>query len=125
MNSVAPVVVFQYRPTSKADEECPASVLDDLNLWVRKQIFVMRCTSCCLNTFTFFEMLDQLVQVMERACHDVHMDIVDVDESGYSLRFCPYDCKSFPSMETMERFITCLDEQVVRKFSSWNSVVQY
>jgi len=34
MNSVAPVVVFQYRPKCKGDDECSAGLLDDLNLWV-------------------------------------------------------------------------------------------
>ena len=37
MNNITPVVVFQYRPRMKGVGECPANLLDDLNLWVRKE----------------------------------------------------------------------------------------
>ncbi|XP_046643927.1 pyridoxal-dependent decarboxylase domain-containing protein 1-like [Daphnia pulicaria] len=86
MDCVVPVVVFQYRPSSKEIGECPGNLLDDLNLW--------------------------LVQVLERACEEIHMDIIDVDESGYALRFSPYDCKSFPSIETLAKFLESLDQQL-------------
>ncbi len=58
----------------------------------------------------------QLVQVLERACEEIHMDIIDVDESGYALRFSPYDCKAFPSIETLAKFLENLDQQLVRVF---------
>nr|CAH0105235.1 unnamed protein product [Daphnia galeata] len=86
MNCVVPVVVFQYRPNSKEIGECPGNLLDDLNLW--------------------------LVQVLERACKEIHMDIIDVDESGYALRFSPYDCKSFPTMENLTKFLENFDQQL-------------
>jgi hypothetical protein len=41
------------------------------------------------------------------------MDIIDVDESGYALRFSPYDCKSFPSSENLTKFLENLDQQLV------------
>ena len=60
---------------------------------------------------------------MERACHEIHMDIVDVDDSGYALRFSPYDCKAFPSSETLERFIDYLDQQLVCKNRRFNEFI--
>jgi hypothetical protein len=55
----------------------------------------------------------KLVQVLERACEEIHMDIIDVDESGYALRFSPYDCKSFPTMENLTKFLENFDQQLV------------
>jgi len=88
MNALSPVVVFQYRPKCKESEEFSSSpnLLDDLNLW--------------------------LVQVLERNCEDIHLDIIDIDESGYALRFSPIDFKCFPSAETMDRFLECFDQQL-------------
>ena len=61
--------------------------------------------------FVFFQ---KLVQVLERACEEIiHMDIIDVDESGYALRFSPYDCKSFPTMENLKKFLENFDQQLV------------
>lgn len=86
MDSIVPVVVFQYRPKAKEIGECPGNLLDDLNLW--------------------------LVQVLERACEEIHMDIIDIDDSGYALRFSPYDCKSFPTVDNLQKFLENLDQQL-------------
>lgn len=54
----------------------------------------------------------QLVQVLERASDVVHIDIIDADPKGYALRFSPYDCKTFPSMEQLIQFIECFSQQM-------------
>jgi len=86
METVCPVVVFQYKPKMKGCKNFSTSVLDDLNLW--------------------------LVQVLERASDVVHVDIIDADPNGYALRFSPYDCKTFPSMEQLVQFIECFTQQM-------------
>jgi len=86
METVCPVVVFQYRPKTKRNEEFSTCLLDDLNLW--------------------------LVQVLERASDVVHIDIIDADPCGYALRFSPYDCKTFPIMEQLLQFFDCFSQQM-------------
>lgn len=51
--------------------------------------------------------------MLERSCDTLHIDIVDIDQSGYALRFSPYDSLTFPTVEHMENFLTCFDQQMV------------
>lgn len=50
------------------------------------------------------------------------MDIIDIDDSGYALRFSPYDCKSFPTVDNLQKFLENLDQQLVLLNSHINQI---
>ena len=109
METVCPVVVFQYQPKAKGTEIFSANIIDDLNLWVNSTTSYIFWTVFLM--LSYFSL--QLAQVLERSCDVVHIDVIDVDQSGYALRFSPYDSLAFPAVDDLKQFLSIFDQQIV------------